>query len=76
MPLKKGESRKVFSSNVKELLPKFQTKGKLEQKFAVQTDIDQDYINDWDPGRETGLFHMKTCELYNFNQKFCNTIWY
>ena len=53
-----------------------QTKGKLEQKFALHTDIDQDYLNDWNQGSESGLFHMKTCELYNFNQEFCNTIWY
>ena len=52
-----------------------QTKEKLEQKVAVLT-IGHQYINDWDQGRETDLFYMKTWELYNSNQKFCNTIWY
>jgi hypothetical protein len=53
-----------------------QTKGKLEQKCALHTDSDQDYINDWNQGRETSLFQLETCELYNFNKKYCNTIWY
>ena len=52
------------------------TKVKLEQKIISFTNGDHHYINDWSQDREMDLKHLKTCELYNLNQKFCNSTWY